>query len=174
MRFFIKFTAIILVVAALVYTAGTLIPEEHTASRTILLSQKPHEVFQVIADYATMPSWNSNTVAVKQLDDSAEGNDVWRFEDKRGHYMVLEEVEKHAPTKLVSRIVKTDYPFGGEWVFELRKNEKGTLLTITENGTIANPLLRVFCRYLSGYDKGIKMFEEALQKKLSAPSSESR
>lgn len=168
MRFFIKLIAILLVLGALVFTAGTLLPEKHSISRSIELSQQPQEVWDVMIDYNTMVEWNPNTESVAKLKDSDEGNDVWRFEDKRGHFMVLEDVIKNEPEMLVSKITETDYPFGGEWVFEIEATETGSTLTITENGSISNPLLRVLFRYVLGYDKGIEMYEEALQEKLNS------
>lgn len=169
MRFLIKLIAVLLVLSALVFTAGTILPKQHSVSRSIPIAQPADTVWKVITDYPAITEWHAHIKSVTQLDNSSEGNNVWRFEDKRGHYMVLEEVEKQAPHKLITRIVKTDCPFGGEWVFELRENGEGTVLTITENGTIRNPVLRVFSRYILGYNKGIKMYEDALLKKLEAP-----
>ena len=39
-------------------------------------------------------------------------------------------------------------PFGGSWTFVLQPFESGTSLTITEEGTISNPLYRVAAKVL--------------------------
>lgn len=170
MRFFIKLIAIVLVLSALIYTAGVLLPVEHSVSRSIPLSHNITTVWKTIVDYPAMTEWNPNTKSVKQLKNSAAGNQVWRFDDNRGYYMEIEDIERKAPSTLVSRIVKTNCPFGGDWVFELREAKTGTVLTITENGTISNPVLRVLFRYILGYDKGIAMYQKALEKRLDSPS----
>jgi hypothetical protein len=56
--------------------------------------------------------------------------------------MPMEVTEQDAPRKLVIMASDFSLPFSGAWTFELTPVDGGTLLSITERGTIDNPLVR--------------------------------
>jgi hypothetical protein len=59
------------------------------------------------------------------------------------------------PTRLVTRITDEGIPFGGGWTFELAPARDGTSLTITERGSVYNPLFRFVSRFVMGHTKTI-------------------
>lgn len=168
MRVIIKLAIAVLVIVLGVYITGSLLPETHVVSRSITLSQTQEKVWDLITDNTKMKEWNPDMSDIRRLPDSKEGNEVWRFEDKSRHYMVVESVEKTSPSHLTNHITETDYPFGGDWIFDLETTEDGkTKLTLTEKGTVSSPFCRFFTHFIMGYDKGVKMFLENVAKKFN-------
>jgi hypothetical protein len=72
------------------------------------------------------------------------------------------------PRQIVTRITDDGIPFGGGWTFDLRPSAEGTALTITENGSVYNPLFRFVSRFVMGHAKTIDEYAADLVVKLSA------
>lgn len=168
MRIIIKLSVAVAVIAAGVYITGSLLPEEHTVIRSTVLDQSRGTVWNLITDNEKMKDWMPETKEVKELPKSKDGNEMWRFEDKSGHYMVVENTVTKAQAQLTSHIVETDYPFGGDWIFTLEDAGKDkTKLTLTEKGKIYNPFCRFLSHFIMGYDQGVEKFLEAVAKKFN-------
>lgn len=126
--------------AALVAIAGSFLPRNHTASRTLALRRTPEEIWTLVSD----PAWAKE----------ASGQDV-----------PVETVESRPPTRLVSRISDPKLPFGGTWTYHIAKTPSGATLTITEDGFVTNPLFRFVARYVMGHHATIDTFLRNVAKK---------
>lgn len=136
--------AFIAVVGATVLAAvtGAFLEPTHVATRRAVLARSPDEVWQVITRFDLTPEWRSNVDAVE-----IESGDPIRFVELSDQGPVPYEVtEQVRPSKLVLLTADADLPFSGTWTFELEPEGGGTRLTITERGTIDNPLFRFAAR----------------------------
>jgi hypothetical protein len=68
---------------------------------------------------------------------------------------------------VVSRIADRSLPFGGRWTFELSPAPGGTLLRITEDGEVYNPIFRFVSRFVFGHDRTINGYLEDLERHLA-------
>ena len=130
---------------AVVALVGMMLPQNHTASRTLRLKQPPEAVWKTITDYGTMPQWRSELKKIERMPD-ANGHEVWKEYNSAGE-MPLETIEADAPRRLVRKI-GAGLPFGGGWVYELTPDGAGTQLKITENGEVYNPIFRVVGKFM--------------------------
>lgn len=138
---------IALVVAAAVI--GALLPRDHVASSTITLRQSPDSVWRVVRDFAGQPLWWKDVTGMVRLAD-AGGRERWRQESTMGP-MSLEIIEDQPPSRLVTRVLPSeDAGFGGTWTYEVAALEHQTSVTITEQGWVANPLVRFVARTFFG------------------------
>jgi uncharacterized protein YndB with AHSA1/START domain len=138
--------AFLVVVAATAAAAGigaTLEPT-HVATRSAVLARTPDEVWQVITRFDRTPRWRSDVDAV----DIESGDPIRFVELSDQGPMPFEVTEQVPPTKLVLVTADPELPFSGSWTFELEPAPGGTRLTITERGTIHNPLMRLAARVL--------------------------
>lgn len=163
MKWILLALGILVGLGVLVAILGTLIPREHVASRTVRLSRPPEEVWKAITDFAAHPSWRADLKTMERLPDR-DGHAVWR-EVRRTGPMTLELVESQPPSRLVTRIADRNLPFGGSWTYEIRGSEGGSLVTISENGEIYNPVFRLMARYVFGYHATMDAYLTALGKK---------
>ena len=155
-------TVSLLVVAVLaVALFGVTLPEHHVASRTVVLSQSQEAVWQTITDYAGAASWRPDLQKVESGTD-ATGRQVWIEVDKAGDSIPYATLEAQEPSRLVREIADPELPFGGTWTFELDPAEQGTRVTITENGFVPNPLVRVISTYLIGHTTFMESYLVAL------------
>jgi hypothetical protein len=144
---------------------GSLLPEDHVASRTLALPQPPHIVWQTISDFANSPKWNSEVRRVERLPDR-NSHEVWLEEGSRSMKITLETIESVAPRKLVRRITDENLPFGGSWEYIITPTtEGGSQLTITERGKVKNPFFRFMSRFIFGHAATIENYLKALATK---------
>ena len=152
--------AVPVVVAALL---GARLPKRHVAASRALLRQSPESVWAVIADHASSPNWRSDLKQVERWPDR-DGHEVWVEVSRQGR-MPFEVVESAPPRRRVTRIADPNLPFGGSWTYEIEPATGGSTLTITEDGTIRNPIFRFMARHVFGYDGTQKRYLRDLGKK---------
>lgn len=155
---------VLLVAGVAVFLVGTMLPQNHTASRTTHLSQPPERVWATITDVAAFPSWRKEVDSVAQLPPH-DGKMVWREISKHQNKLTYEAETSIPPGHLVTRIVGKDLPFGGSWDYAISPDGAGSKITITENGEIYNPAFRVVSR-LMGQTASIDAYLGALAARL--------
>lgn len=148
---------------AIMVLVGYALPVGHRASRKIRLPMSAAEVWEILVDFASHPTWRRSLKEIEQIPDP-EGKEVWKEKTSDGD-LTLEITEAIPPYRLVRRIVNKDLPFGGEWVFELIELNGECVLTITENGEVYNPLFRFLSRFAFGHTGSINDFLTSLAAK---------
>jgi uncharacterized protein YndB with AHSA1/START domain len=132
------------VVLGLPVLAGLLMPREHHAVASARIPGPPDAVFAAIRDVARYADWRSDVDRVELLPDDGRGA---RFREHSGSDAVTYRIEQSDPPKLLRvRIDDDALPFSGSWTYEVRPLDSDTMVTITEDGAIDNPVLRLIAR----------------------------
>ena len=105
---------------------GAMLPRTHVASRSLTLRRTPEEIWPVVIGIAG------------------------------GSSVPADIIESDPPRKQVSRVTAAEKNFGGTWTItiapgDLSSPERTSVLTITEDGWVANPLFRFMSRYVMGH-----------------------
>lgn len=155
----------VLIAAVLVATAvGSLLPREHVATRTLTVRQPPLAIWRVITDFASQPQWHPEMKSAERLPDR-NGHEVWQ-EEVSGMKIPFETIEVESPRRLVRRIASDDLGFGGVWEYSITPTtEGGCQLTITERGTVGNPLFRFLSKFVFGHTATMEKYLTALANK---------
>jgi len=148
--------ALIAIAVAVVVIIGTRLPQTHVASRAIRLAQTPSEVYTLIRDFQSFSKWRKDVKRVEILSPT-------QFREHGSQGAVTYEVVEDAPNqKLVTRIADVDLGYSGSWTYDLAPDGTGTLLRITENGDVSNPLFRFMSRYVFGHTATIEQYLSAV------------
>ena len=147
----------------LMVVVGWLLPKGHVVTRSQRYRQKPEAIWVVITDIEAMPKWRKGVKAVKRLPDK-NGLPSWVEETTSGD-IALEATGIDVPRKMVTEIADPKLPFGGTWTYEIVETDYGTILRITENGYVANPLFRFLSRFVFGQASTIETYLKSLAKK---------
>ena len=154
--------------AFIVVLTGFLLPKQHVASRAITLHRKPQDVFQLISDFKTAPSWRSNVLDVELLPPS-DGHIRYREKGTNGT-ITMEIVKSDPPLRMAARIADKGLPFGGMWIFDVSPTAEGCRLNITERGEIYNPVFRFVSRFLMGYHRTLDTYLRDVSRKFEESS----
>lgn len=137
---------LLLVIAALaallllVAIVGWFLPENHVANRSRSFAASRTAVWKVIRDVEYASNWRSD---VKRVELLADVGGKPGFREHGRHGAVLYAIEEDvAPSRLVTRIADPSLPYSGTWTLELVDTSGGCELTITERGTVKNPIFR--------------------------------
>ena len=155
--------AVLAGIVVLVAAIGALLPKAHVASRQARVNATPETVWKLITDVDGFPSWRGDVKRIERLADRG-GRAVWVEETSSGR-ITLAVDRTEPPRLLVLRIADPDLPFGGTWTYELQPEAQGTVLTITENGEVYNPIFRFMARFVFGHEATIAGYLDALRQK---------
>ena len=144
-------------VAVIVYAWGSMLPVKHSATFEADINGSPDEVWKRINEPAAFPTWRSDLKTV-EVKSPAE----WIEHGKYGDIPFRKE-EVVPQQKLVTVINSKGLSFGGEWIYVLSANNKGTHISITENGEVYSPAFRFISKYFMGHNSSLKKYIADLQ-----------
>ena len=153
---------VIILAVLLMALIGSFLPQEHSATRTVLLHKSPESVYAVARDFAGIPKWRTDVRSV-DVKAGAEGRVQFREEGKHGavNYELIEDVPAR---RMVTRITDTDLGYAGKWTYVFAAEGSNTRVTITEDGVVSNVLFRFLSRYAFGHAATIDTYLAALGK----------
>jgi hypothetical protein len=154
--------AVIVLLVAIVALIGSRLPENHTASRSILLHRQPKEVYDVIRDFNSAPSWRSG---VKSVEVKQQPDGKIHFREVGSDAVDYELAEDIPGQRLVTRILNTDLGYSGKWTYELIPETGGTRVKITEDGVVSNVIFRFMSRYVFGHTSTMDTYLISLAKR---------
>jgi len=155
--------AAIALLAGVIALIGSRLPRTHTASRSVLLHKSPEQVYAVVRDFASTPTWRSD---VKRIDVETQPNGRVHFREEGKNGTVNYEVTEDVPAqRIVTRILDTDLGYSGKWTYVFTPENGGTRMTITEDGEVSNVLFRFMSVYVFGQTATIEGYLNSLAKR---------
>lgn len=154
MKWIAAAAGILLVLAGVVAGVGATLPVSHTATASARVAATPEQVWTLITDVQRFPEWRPGVVSVRRL-DAVDGRMVWQEETATG-VLTFGVQEREPPRRLVARIMDEGLPFGGQWTYEVSADGDGSLLRITEDGEVYNPIFRFVSRFVLGHEATIR------------------
>jgi uncharacterized protein YndB with AHSA1/START domain len=158
MKWLLIALAVLAGLVLLMALVGLMLPKGHVATRRATFKRPPEELWAALTDVERFPEWRPDLEKVERLSDTR-----WVETGSYGR-MELERVEADPPRRLVGRIAP-GLAFGGSWTYELAREGDGTVLSITENGEVYNPIFRFLSRFVFGHTATLEQYLKALGKK---------
>jgi uncharacterized protein YndB with AHSA1/START domain len=150
-----------------VILVGVALPQGHSATSRITIDAPAQAVWDALTDYQTMPQWRPELTKVEPF-TSDTGAHGWIEHTRHGAMpLVIESAEP--PRLLVGRIADDTLPFGGAWTYQLTPDGEGTtVVSITEDGEVYNPIFRFVSRLVMGHHRTMEMYLKNLGRKFGA------
>lgn len=161
---------VILGLVIVAFIVGSLQPKTHVASVTFRVTKPDSVVWTQVADIEKSPEWVPDVRSVTRLPDN-EGRPSYR-ENFGGFEATTVIAVSETNRKLVKEILPSG-PFHGSWTWELAAEGEATRLTITERGTVDNPLFRAMMIF-NDNQKTMRQYGAALGRRLAAQVVEVR
>ena len=164
MRAVLVFLGWLVALLVVIVCVGALLPKKHQAHSMARYQVKPELVWTAITDYKAYPQWRSDVRSVDPLPPK-NGLPSWREHSSNGD-ITYEVVELRQPGYMVTRIADQNLPFGGSWEYDLQPAPGGgSVVTITENGEVYNPVFRFMSRYVMGQNMTMNRYLRQLGRK---------
>jgi hypothetical protein len=140
--------------------AGMALPKSHTAMVRVRIRQPPQRVYDAIVDVANAKSWRSGLESVEITSQRGEPL-AWKETASYGTLSYAMDLAS-PPHRIATRITDTSQGFGGGWTYEIAPDPSGSVVTITENGEVTNPLFRFMSKYVFGQYKSLETYAKDL------------
>lgn len=164
MKWVLIAVAVIVGLGVLVFVIGALLPTAHVATIEATYRAPADRVFATIADVQGGVGWRTGLEQVEIL--SAAGEPLrWREKSSFGTLTFRRE-EFAPPARLIGRIDDTSQGFGGRWIYEVAPRGEQTVLRITEEGEVYNPVFRFMSRYVFGHYRTLEQYARDLGRHL--------
>jgi hypothetical protein len=155
--------ACVALLAGVIALIGSQLPKAHVASRSVFLHQSPRNVYVVVRDFGSSPSWRSD---VKRIEVEPQSGSPFHFREEGKNGTVNYELAEDVPNeRMVTRILDTDLGYSGKWIYLFAAENGGTRVTITEEGEVSNVLFRFMSRYVFGQTATLEAYLGALAKR---------
>jgi uncharacterized protein YndB with AHSA1/START domain len=152
---------------AIVAIVGALLPRDHVATLTARIPASPEAVWAVITDPAKFPTWRGDVTKVELLPPAATGLS-WREHSRHGAITMVVDLAE-PPHKMIGRIADEGLPYGGKWIYEITPDGgSASRVTITEAGSVYNPMFRFVSRFIMGHTASIDAYLRALGRHFGA------
>ena len=159
----VGFIAGLALLGGVIALIGSQVPKGHTASRSILLKQPPEQVYAVIRDFGSAPSWRSD---VKRIEVQPQSSGPLHFREEGRNGTINYELAEDVPNqRMVTRILDTDLGYSGKWTYVFAAENGATRVTITEDGEVSNVLFRFISRYIFGHTATLDGYLTSLAKR---------
>jgi uncharacterized membrane protein len=163
MKLALILAAIVLGLVIVILLIGAALPKSHVVSRQIILHRSPSEIYQVVRDFQSAPSWRSDLERVEMI--ATTDNHVRLREHGKQGVITYDLVEDQPGEKMVTRIADLDLGYSGAWTYTFAKEADGTRVQITEEGEVSNILFRFLSRFVFGHTGTMESYLAALGKK---------
>lgn len=161
MRILLIVAGAIFLLAAGVVVIGSLLPKQHVASRSASYRATPEQLFTLIAG---PQSWRPDVLRCETVRD-AGGRELMHETTRNGETITYELLDRMPPTSIKRRIATENLPYSGSWAFSLKPNGgMTTIVRVTENGQVYNPVYRFMSRFVLGHTRTMDAYLHALGK----------
>lgn len=159
MRIAVIVIGALLAVVACVVAIGALLPKRHVVSRSALFRATPESLWARIAG---AQDWRPD-VKHSEIVRDGSGRELLEETSKRDETIAYELLDKVPPRSLTRRIATQNLPYSGSWAYSLEPaSGRGTLVRITEDGEVYNPVFRFVSRFILGQTSTIDSYLRAL------------
>ena len=161
MRWIVWIVASLVVLGIVITAIGYMLPQAHSVSRSVRLPLPPDATYVLLSDVDKYPSWRPGVKSVTRQPDY-EGKPAWT-EDVGGDKIPLRFERMERPSTLVARIADPSLPFGGTWTYRIAPDGGGSIVSITEDGEVYNPIFRFMSRFVFGHAATLDEFARNLE-----------
>jgi hypothetical protein len=166
----LKITLIILIVLVVLINipiiGGLFLPKSHKFTKTAFLKYDPENIWVYITNIEHYPNWRPAVKKVEVVSTNPAGLTSW-MEYYRFNNRTMYQITEATPySDLVIKTADKEAYSSCKWTVNIKEAENGTLLTITEEGEIYNPLFRSIAK-IKGVDKPLTDYIGDLKNGLS-------
>jgi len=153
------FSAFVLSMVAVV-AIGWLLPKRHVVSRSAAYRATPEQLFNLIAGSQT---WRPDVLRCEAV-SGTNGRELVRETTRDGKTVTYEILDRIPNTSIKRRIATENLPYSGSWNYVLQPAGENTVVRITEDGEVYNPIFRFVSRFILGQTHTLDTYLIALGK----------
>lgn len=160
MKILLILVGCIILLVVCVIVIGLLLPKSHTVSRAASYKATPERLFALIAG---PQDWRPDVLRYEVVPDPA-GRELVQETTRNNETITYEILNRKPPESISRRIATQNLPYSGTWIYTLQPAGAATIVRITENGEVYNPIFRFVSRLIIGHTASMDAYLRALGK----------
>lgn len=131
----------VLVILALLFLTGLVLPREHRARSCITLDAPAESLWVALRDIGGTPAWWPEMKSAVRVDSAGQE----RWTESSDDFTMTVRVEEVTPGEQFDTVIEAPpgAVFGGRWIHQLGpETPAGHTICVTEEGWVSNPLFR--------------------------------
>lgn len=133
-----------------VYAFGLSVPAEHHVAVRTHVDVPPNEVQSLLVDFPRRPEWRPYVTRIGRVDDTPQGQPVWRELDRGGDRFDFTVVAVGPGEVVLATARPDDIGIRATWTWTIAPENGGTAITLTEDGAVDNPFFRGYWALADG------------------------
>jgi hypothetical protein len=160
MRILLSVVAVVVLLAIAVVVIGSLLPKRHVVSRSASYRAMPDQLFRLIAG---PQNWRPDVLHCEAVPDT-NSRELTRETTRDGNTVIYETLDRVPDRSMKRRIATPNLPYSGSWTYSLESSGESTVVRITEDGEVYNPVFRFMSRFVFGQTRTMDAYLNALGK----------
>jgi hypothetical protein len=160
MRILLSIVAGVALLVIAVVVIGSLLPKRHVVAHSASYRTTPGQLFHLIAG---PQNWRADVLHSEAVPD-ANGRELMRETTRDGKTVIYETLDRMPDRSMKRRIATPNLPYSGSWVYSLEPSGESTVVRITEDGEVYNPIFRFMSRFVFGHTHTMDAYLRALGK----------
>ena len=160
MKIFLIVAGGIVLLIVCIVVIGALLPRAHVVSRAAAYKATPERLFALIAG---PQNWRPDVLHYESA-SGPPGHNLMRETTRNGETITYEILDSKPPESMKRRIATENLPYSGTWTYSLQPQGEVTIVRITENGEVYNPVFRFVSRFIIGHTSTMDAYLRALGK----------
>jgi ribosome-associated toxin RatA of RatAB toxin-antitoxin module len=159
-------TIIVITLINIPIIGGLFLPKSHKITKTLFLKYDPENIWVYITNVEHYPKWRPSVKKVEVVSTNPAGLTSWQEFYRFNRHTMFQVTEANPYTDLIIKTADKESYYYNKWSINIKEAENGSLLTITEEGEISNPLFRSIAK-LKGVDQPLTEYINDLKTGLS-------
>ena len=160
MKILLSVGAVVVLLVIAVILIGSLLPKRHVISRSASYRATPDQLFRLIAG---RQNWRPDVLHCEAVPDT-DGRELTRETTRDGNTITYEMLDRVPDRSMKRRIATPNLPYSGSWIYSLEPGGESTVVRITEDGEVYNPVFRFVSRFVFGHTHTMDAYLHALGK----------
>lgn len=160
MKILLSVGAVVVLLVIAVILIGSLLPKRHVVSRSASYRATPDQLFRLIAG---RQNWRPDVLHCEAVPDT-DGRELMRETTRDGNTITYEMLDRVPDRSMKRRIATPNLPYSGSWIYSLEPGGESTVVRITEDGEVYNPVFRFMSRFVFGHTHTMDAYLHALGK----------
>ena len=129
-----------------VVVVGAMLPKRHSVSRSASYRATPEQLLFLIVG---TQKWRPEVARCETV-FRGSGRELMQEMTRGGETITYELLESVPPKSVNRRIATENLPYSGSWTYLLERSGAATIVRITEDGEVYNPVFRFVSRFVLG------------------------
>ena len=141
------------------------VSEQYAVSSMAYYNCDLKKLWDLATDFANQAAWRTGVIKIEKISD-VSGRNIWKEFNSNGQVMKIETSEYSPMRRLVRRLINENEDGEIIWIYDFAEVGEVSTLTVSEQGKLLNPILKLISKFNSSKTKVLNMYFQDIANEL--------